>query len=174
MTNRLSTLRKSLAAMLAASLAIGAAPALAATATASVNVTATVISSCIASGTSLNFGSAIDPTSASVPLDTTATLTVQCTSTTPYSVALNAGTNAGGNANFTARSVRNGIKTLGYQLYTDSLRAVVWGDGTNLTAPVVGLGTGSNQSLTIYGRLPSLTGAAPGTYTDTVTVTVTY
>ena len=70
--------------------------------------------------------------------------------------------------------MKNGIKTLGYQLYSDSLHSIVWGDGTSLSAVTPGVGTGSNQSLTVYGRLPTVTGAIPGTYTDTVTVTVTY
>ena len=162
------------AAALFASVATAAAGAHAATATANLGVTATVISSCIVSGGTINFGSAIDPTIASVPLDASTSLTVQCTSTTPYSVALNAGVNAGGSANFSARKIKNGLQTLGYQLYADTLHTVVWGDGTSLSAVTPGLGNGSNQSLTVYGRLPSLAGAVPGTYTDTVTVTVTY
>ena len=140
----------------------------------SINVSATVVSSCIVTGGTLNFGSAIDPTSASVPIDSSTSVTVVCTATTPYAVSLNAGLNAGGASNFSARSVKNGVKTLGYQLYADSLRTTVWGDGTSASSTVPGTGTGSNQTLTVYGRLPSVTGAIPGTYTDTVTVTVTY
>jgi spore coat protein U domain-containing protein, fimbrial subunit CupE1/2/3/6 len=145
----------------------------AATALGNFQVTATVVSSCNVSGSTLNFGSSIDPLSASVPLDATSTLTVQCTNTTLYSVALDAGSNAGGAANFGARAVKNGSRTLGYQLYTDTGRTTVWGNGTG-SSTVAGTGSGSNQSLTIYGRLPSLAGAVPGGYTDTVTVTITY
>ena len=169
--NTMSTLRT---VSLIAGIATAAAGAQASTTTANLGVTGTVISSCVVSGGTINFGSAIDPTVASVPLDASTTLTVQCTSTTPYSVALNAGVNAGGATNFSSRSIKNGIQTLGYQLYSDALHAVVWGDGTATSAVVPGVGSGSNQSLTVYGRLPSLSGAIPGTYTDTVTVTVTY
>ncbi|WP_293780090.1 spore coat U domain-containing protein [uncultured Oxalicibacterium sp.] len=145
-----------------------------ATANNTFQVTATVISSCTVSGTTLNFGNSIDPFSATTPLDSTSTLTVACTNTTPYTVALNAGTHAGGATNFSARAIQNGSSTLGYQLYSDSNRSTVWGNGSNSSGQVSGTGSGSNQSLTIYGRLPSLTGAVPGSYTDTVTVTITY
>ena len=42
------------------------------------------------------------------------------------------------------------------------------------TGAGAGTGTGSTQTLTIYGRLPSLANVVPGSYTDTVTVTVSY
>ena len=38
------------------------------------------------------------------------------------------------------------------------------------TSCASGTGTGSSQTLSIYGRLPSLANAVPGSYTDTVTV----
>ena len=75
---------------------------------------------------------------------------------------------------FGSRSMSNGAQTIGYQLYLDSGRATVWGNGTAGSSPVAGTGTGSNQSLTIYGRLPSLSGAVPGNYSDTVTITISY
>lgn len=166
--------RPTIACLLALALAAAVAPdADAASATGNFQVSATVVSACSVSATTLNFGSAIDPTAAALPLDASTTMTVLCTATTPYSVALNAGANAGGASNFTARQIKNGTHTLGYQLYLDGTRATVWGDGT-ASSTLPGVGIGSNQTLTIYGRLPSLTGAAPGTYTDTVTVTISY
>jgi spore coat protein U-like protein len=41
-------------------------------------------------------------------------------------------------------------------------------------ALVSATGNGADQTFTIYGRVPAQTTPAPGTYTDTVTVTVTY
>lgn len=147
--------------------------AMAGTSNGTFQVTATVASACTVSATTLNFGSAIDPTVAALPIDATSTMTVLCTATTPYSIALNAGVNAGGASNFAARTLKNGAKTLGYQLYLDALHVTVWGDGT-ASSVLPGVGLGVNQTLTIYGRLPSLSGAAPGSYTDTVTVTISY
>lgn len=139
----------------------------------SFQVTATVTSACTVSGTTLNFGASIDPLAAATPLDATSTLSVQCTNTTPYTVSLNAGVNAGGASNFGSRLMKSGSNTLGYQLYLDAGRATVWGDGT-ASSTSAGTGTGSAQTLTIYGRLPSLANVVPGSYTDTVTVTVSY
>jgi spore coat protein U-like protein len=142
--------------------------------TATFPVTATITSSCTVSGSSLNFGSAIDPLSVSTPLDATSTLTVTCSSTTPYTVSLSAGANAGGASNFASRTMKSGSDTLAYQLYLDSGRSTVWGDGTASSSAKNGTGTGSAQSLTVYGRLPSLANVVPGAYTDTVTVTISY
>lgn len=154
---------------------LGTSGAHAGTATGTFQVTGTVVSSCNVSGSLLNFGAAIDPLSSAVPIDATSTLTVQCTNTTPYSVALDAGTNAGSASSFATRAMKNGAHTLGYQLYLNAGRSSVWGDGTGGSAPANGTGTGSSQTLTIYGRLPTLgSTVVPGTYTDTVTVTITY
>jgi spore coat protein U-like protein len=171
-TNR--TLSLATAALAMAAGALFTSPAIANTTPGSFQVSATVVSACLVSAATLNFGNAIDPTAASVPIDASTTMTVICTSTTPYSVALNAGANAGGASVFGSRAMKFGTHTLGYQLYLDSTRATVWGDGTVGSGVLPGTGSGSNQTLTIYGRLPALTGAVPGTYTDTVTVTVTY
>jgi spore coat protein U-like protein len=156
-----------------ASLAV-VAPVRATTAPGSFQVTATVVSACTVSGTTLSFGGAINPLSASVPLDASSSLSVQCTNTTPYAVSLNAGTHAGGPANFSARAMASGSNSLAYQLYVDSARSSVWGDGTGSSATSSGTGTGSTQTISVYGRIPSLSGVVPGSYTDTVTVTVTY
>jgi spore coat protein U-like protein len=50
---------------------------------------------------------------------------------------------------------------------------VAWGStvGTNTES---GTGTGSTQSLTVYGRVASQTTPNPGTYSDTIVVTVAY
>ncbi|MDQ7968211.1 MAG: spore coat U domain-containing protein [Oxalicibacterium faecigallinarum] len=165
---------KLLKAVVVCSAALVSSASWSATASTTFQVTATILSSCTVAGTTLNFGSNIDPIAASVPLDSTSTLTVTCSNTTPYTVALSAGSNAGGATNFTSRAIKNGSSTLGYQLYTDSSRTTVWGNGTSSSSTVPGTGSGSNQTLSIYGRLPSLTGAVPGNYTDTVTVTITY
>jgi len=149
-------------------------PSQATTAGNTFQVTATVTSACTVSGTTLNFGSAINPLSTVTPLDATSSLSVQCTNTTPYTVALNAGANAGGASVFSARAMKSGSNSLGYQLYLDSGRATVWGDATNTSSTLAGTGTGNAQSLTIYGRIPSLANVVPGSYSDTVTVTVSY
>ena len=46
--------------------------------------------------------------------------------------------------------------------------------GTGGSGGVGGTGTGSNQPLTVYGRVASQATPSPGTCTDSVIVTVTY
>jgi spore coat protein U-like protein len=137
-------------------------------------VNATVVSACTVSGGVLNFGAAIDPLATALPVDASSTLTVVCTNTTPYAVALDAGVNAGGAANFGSRRMKSGSEVLGYQLYSTAGRTTVWGDGSGGSSTVSGTGSGSSQSLTIHGRLPSLANVVPGAYSDTVTVTISY
>jgi len=132
-----------------------------------------VISACTVSGSTLNFGNALNPVNAGAAVDAISTLTVQCTATTPFSLSLNAGANAGGSTDFTGRVLKSGSYSLPYQLYVDSGRTSIWGNGTG-SATYNSQGTGNPQSVLIYGRLPSLTGAPPGVYTDTVTVTISY
>ena len=104
-------------------------------------------------------------------VDGTNTVTPQCTNGTPYNVGLDAGTGTG--ATVAARKMSNGAVTITYSLYSNSGRTTVWGNtiGTNT---VSGTGTGNNQALTVYGRVPPQTTPAPNTYTDTIVVTVTY
>ena len=67
----------------------------------------------------------------------------------------------------------NGAQTITYGLYQDAARSNPWGNtiGTNTAA---GTGTGSNQALTVYGRVGAQTTPSRGTYSDSVVVTVTY
>jgi spore coat protein U-like protein len=94
-----------------------------------------------------------------------------CTNTTPYNIGLDAGTGTG--ATVAARKMTNGANTITYSLYSDSGRTTVWGNtvGTNTVSAT---GNGASQTYTVYGRVPSQTTPAAATYTDTITVTVTY
>jgi len=130
--------------------------------------TATISNSCNVSATSVNFGSFANLNSA---VSGTGTVIVQCTNGSPYNVGLNAGT--GTDATVSARLMTKGSYTITYSLYQNSAHTTVWGStiGTNT---VSGTGTGSNQSITVYGLVPVQTPPAAGTFTDTVVATVTY
>ena len=131
-------------------------------------VTATVANKCTVSAGMLNFGNVGLLTAA---LPGTSTVSVQCASGTPYNVGLDGGQNSGGNIN--ARRMLLGANTVGYQLYRNPGRTLVWGNtvGTNTVA---GTGNGSTQNLTVYGQVPAQATPPAGTYNDTITVTVTY
>jgi len=62
---------------------------------------------------------------------------------------------------------------LTYGLYRDAARTLPWGStvGTNTTS---GTGTGVTQTQTVYGRAAAQTTPPPGTYSDSVVVTVGY
>jgi spore coat protein U-like protein len=131
------------------------------------NVTATVAKQCNVTATPLDFGT-VGLLTAATP--GTSTIGVQCTSGSAYNVGLNQGLNG---ATINARKMALGATLIGYQLYSNSARTTVWGNtvGTNTVA---GSGNGSVQNLTVYGSVPTQTTPAAGTYTDTITVTVTY
>src|SRR3954454_6397225 len=142
---------------------------LAATATSTFTVQVTLTASCtINSAATLNFGS---QGILSANVDQTSTLQVQCTNTTPYNIGLDAGVGSG--ATVAVRKLTSGGNTVNYSLYTDAGRATLWGNTVG-TDTVAATGNGAAQSYTVYGRVPSQTTPAPGTYTDTITVTVTY
>lgn len=143
---------------------------IAATATTTFQVTATVLSVCTVSATNLAFGNY--DASSGTPNDASSTVTTTCSNTTAYTVALNAGTGSG--ATVALRKMTNGANTLNYSMYTTAGRTTVWGDGTLSTVTQAGTGNGSGQALTVYGRVPTSQYVTAGSYTDTVTATVTY
>ena len=160
----------SASALTIASLLI-AAPARATTVTNTFTVQAVINASCNVAATTLNFGT-YDPTSGTA-LSGSSTVNVFCTSGTPYTAALSVGTGGG---SFTTRTVASGGNTLNYNLYRDSARSQVWGDGTGSTFTVSGTGSGvlTANPLTVYGQMPTAQDQPPGTYTSTITVTVTF
>lgn len=143
----------------------------AATATSTVTVSATVIDSCTVTSQALPFG-AYNSISGD-GLDTSALASPTCTRGTAYAVSLNAG--IGADATETARKL-SGMEgaSLTYGIYADAGRSSVWGSGAGGTTQIFGTGNGEAQPMTMYGRIPGAQTVRVGTYTDTVTVTVTY
>jgi spore coat protein U-like protein len=137
-------------------------------ANASFTANATVLNNCLVSAQNINFG-ATGVLSANV--DATGQLTVTCTPTTSYTVALNGGTTGSPPA---SRKMSKGSETVTYGLYKDAARSQVWGDAGTPGSTVSGTGTGLVQTLSVYGRVPPQATPSPGTYSDTVIVTVTY
>jgi spore coat protein U-like protein len=136
--------------------------------------------SCSVSATGLSFGSydvfAASPITSTTTLSVTCTLTAGGTTTVNYAIALSPGSSS----TFVQRQMKNGGNALGYNLYSDSARTTVWGDGTGSTQTV----SGSMQvkpatptltnNFTVYGSVPALQDAAVGAYSDNITITLTY
>ena len=147
-----------------------AAPAIAQVATTTFNVQIIIDAEClINSATDLDFGTT---GVIAAPIDAASEIAVQCTTGTPYNIGLNAGIGSGATVD-TRLMTGPGAATVAYSLYSDAGRSVVWGEtvGTNTVAST---GTGADQVFPVYGRVPAQGTPATGTYTDTVTVTVTY
>lgn len=125
-----------------------------------------------------------------LPTDSSSTVTIECQQTgltllaldqiLPYDVALS----TGGAASYSPRQLSNGGNDLEYNLYTDLTYTTVWGDntggsvsrsGTVLVPGCLILICASGTALeTVYGRLPASQIVPAGSYTDSITVTLTY
>lgn len=138
--------------LLAATLLATAAPAIAA--------------SCTVDPQDLTLG-AYDPL-AMAPQDAVAYITVTCDAATPFVVTLGPGS-----GDYVARTMRGGGQSLRYNLFLDASRSTVWGDGSNGSGSLSQTGTGG--TFPVYARAPGRqTDLRAGTYSDSITVTVTY
>lgn len=132
------------------------------------SVSAPVVNNCTIATTNVAFAAA---TGLSAPLSTAGSLSVTCTNNDAYRISLNGGTSA----NVGARTMISPAgRTVSYQLYSDSARTIVWGDGTNGTATYTAIGTGLAQTVPVYGLVPTQTTPPPGSYTDTITATIAF
>ncbi len=138
--------------------------------TTTMGVSATVLNACLVTATNMAFGS-YNPTS-STPTDATSTINVTCTPGTSFNVGLNAGSTGG--ATVSTRQMLNGATPLGYALYSNAGRSTNWGNtpGTDTVAQTAS--TILPISFTVYGRISPQQDVGAGSYTDTVTVTVSY
>lgn len=130
--------------------------------------TATVLPTCTISATNMDFGSFGVLTASR---DASSTLSLTCVSGTSYTISLD-----GGNASASDpanRKMSKGFEQITYGLYQDSARTQLWGStiGANTRS---GTGTGSAQSISVYGRVPAQPTPSPGSYSDTIVATVTY
>lgn len=139
----------------------------------------TITCSCSVSTTPVVFGS-FNPLSAA-NVDSTGSVKVDCGGIAglliPYRVDLTTG--SGGS--YSARRLKSGANQLAYNLYWDSGHTQIWGDGSgssvagtaSMLLDVLGLSPPATHW--IYGRIPGAqTATVPGSYSDTVAVTLTY
>ena len=141
---------------------------------------------CSITAVSLNFG-AYDP-SATSPDDSAGTVTVTCRIITKAAAA---GELHGDDLERHERhqcghcaQMGAGAGRLGYNVFTDPARTQVWGNGNGRHGDRVGRddrrpGRRQRQArrpsrTRVYGRIPQLQDAVPGTYSDTLLVTLTF
>lgn len=129
-------------------------------------VRATVVPNCSVTAQNINFGNhgVLDTN-----IDATGDLGVTCTPGAPYTIALSNGLTG---TSPTQRRMALGAQAVLYGLYLDAARSLPWGSSAGQL--LSSTGTGALQNVPVYGRvLPQLT-PSPGTYSDTVVVTVAY
>lgn len=138
-----------------------------ANAQATFTVSATVTENCTVGASPLAFGT-YDTLGAAVTGSTT--LSIRCTRGTGATISLDNGSNA--TAGGVRRMASGTTERLAYDLFQDSSYSTPWGSGG--TALPWNATDRATHTQTIYGRIPENQDVAPGTYQDTITVTVNY
>ena len=157
-----------LASALVATLALLAAPA------------ALAVVSCAVSASGVAFG-IYNPLSGT-PQNSTGTVTVTCTllSGGNTTVNLSALLSAGSSGNFVTRTLVSGTQKLNYNLYWSTAYQQVWGDGTGgsfygvASVPLTPGVPTQQVSGTMYGQVSAGQDVGPGSYLDTIVVTINY
>lgn len=150
----------------------------AATKTATISISANIVPACTAgttvSGTTtfgtLDFGTKyqlIQPVAVTGQTNSGA-IAVQCAAGVGYKVVLSAG-NSG---NVSQRYMQGTVITrrVNYNLYTDAAHTTIWDNTTGVSKTVTGLA----ESLPVYGLVPVQTTPPMDSYSDAVTVTVSW
>jgi len=134
-----------------------------------------LVSSCTVSASGVAFG-IYDPTVA-IATFSSATIGVNCvvsgaTGHNPVTIAFDTGSSG----TFTSRTMLNGTDVLNYNLYIDAAYTLVWGDGSGLSLTHTQFVTPGKPSFsaTVYGMIPALQTPGSGTFSDTITVTVSF
>lgn len=147
------------------------------TATANFEATATLNASCTLSADNMNFGSISPSTSGFATA--TGNLTATCTKDIPYKIAMGVGIS--GADSVLTRAMIGGVGNtdkLSYNMYFLAIYVPrnIWGgglSGTQMNVPEF-VGTGSAQSIPIYGRMPLNQYVVPDNYSDTLMLTLEY
>lgn len=140
-------------------------------------VQAIIQNGCLVSGSTgttvfgtLNFGtqSTLSTQTISTALAANASWQLNCTPNMSLTMTLDGGQNYNGGR----RLARTGGGTLLYQLYSDSTYTTPIQQ--NQAVAISSVGTGNNITLPVYGRVSLPGNAIPGTYNDTVVVTLSW
>lgn len=131
--------------------------------------------SCIFSASGVSFGNydVLNPS----PVLSNGTITFSCSSIPAggvnVTIALDRGLHS---AVFPNRNLAKGAVLLGYNLYQDAALTVIWGNGNNGTSKYGPISvTNTNPvTLTMYGRIPANQDVTAGSYSDTITATMTF
>lgn len=99
------------------------------------------------------------------------TLDLNCSASLPVTIDFDFA-NHDGNFAYLIRAV--GAPVLPYYLYSDPTYQTIWGTATTNGETVSYTGTGSSESLTVYGKINAGFSVLAATYTSTVTAELTW
>lgn len=148
----------------------------------SINATMTLTSACAVNGTTasgnmnfgtLDFGSETtlftEATTQLAPTGNGSTLVVQCTAGLNASLAVVSGQNDAAVPG-SLRAMENGGLFIPYDIYSDSGFQTIVNNSSSFAIPT----DGTPLALPIYGRALGITGLTPGTYTDIISLTLSF
>ena len=98
-------------------------------------------------------------------------MTVLCSAGTTPTITLGAGAHDGLAAAQGTRALANGTDYVGYDLYSDSGHNTLVAINGNVVLPQ---STGVQQTVSIYGKATGKVGLPAGTYSDVITVVLTF
>jgi spore coat protein U-like protein len=101
------------------------------------------------------------------PLESVGNIHVSCDGQASFTISLSPGAGS-----FAARTMVNGVHRMDYNLYSDPARLIVWGEGSGNGSTVSV--TAAEADLAVYGRVPARQNLPPGSYSDSIVVTITY
>lgn len=159
---------RSLAAVAALSLAFSAAPGLADRATYTMPVSLSIVDGCTVSAAPLVFAM---PVPTNQDFDSTSSITVRCNPNLAFTLNIDNGLHAQGNN----RRVYNASANdhLNYTIHQTPPPTQVWGRGN--TRNLAGnSGPTGIVVYPVYGRLKGEAGAAPGNYSDLLTISIDF
>lgn len=136
---------------------------------------ACTLCSCTTSTSSLAFGT-YSPVSAS-PTDASALVSIDCTGVVSLFGVVEVRASAGSSGSALNRTMARSGSTLRYNLYANSARTLILGDGSGGTSTLTSSLNGLlffSTTVPVYGRIPAQQWVQSGTYSDTVVITVTY
>lgn len=132
--------------------------------------------SCSVGTTAVAFGN-YNPTSGAAKT-ANGNVAVTCSALVIFTVSYVISLSKGASATYTPRFMNLSGVHLNYNLYTTAGFTSIWGDATGGTVTVsdsyTAIGLSDLRNYTVFGRIPALQTVGVGTYTDSVTVTVTY
>lgn len=135
---------------------------------------------CTASTTGIAFGT-YNPLSGA-PTSSSGGIVVNCTLLSGPAVtdAVNVYLTAGTSGSYAARSMMSGSSALNYNIYFSPAYQQIWGNGTGgsyygtATLPMAPGAPSATATGTFYGQIPAMQDVMPGSYADTIVVTVNY